>query len=572
MNRIERVVCASALVCLVGAIQASLSKPQEPSKIKMSTDLVVVPVIVHKGGAHLTGLPKESFELLEDGKPMRIAVFDEVHASSHSEVVRPAEGEFTNARYGNSAQRLTVIAVDLVNTAPLDQAYLKQELIKFLDEAPESEQYYALVAMTTHGIAVLRDLTSDPKVISAALRRKNIQPNGREAPGSTGSATFDQTPCAASTLGCGSRRLNEEVGWKELQQWLTLYDVQESVDVFRDWNQHLDTLSSLQQIAQWLSGVPGRKTLIWAGSGVQLYGGLTRVLAGSGPKRNYSTIDYRNAAQASEENTYTFNMLSRANVAVYPLDARHGANTSFAVFDSSRTDAPIGQGAFAGQKGVVQNQDQEIIAMFQQIAANTGGKACFNRTDLSKCMSEFSSDSRDYYMLGFYVDKETKPGWHTLNVKLDQKAEIRHRKGFEMETPGKAPSASDFQLALSSPLPYTEIQFHGKFTNIEGTSGKRRVHFALDLAPETISLGERENLLKLEIVALVREIDGKQVANVSQRIDRKLDPSQAELIRTEGIHYTNRLEVATGSYAVWFAVRDGNSGQAGSVVTKLTVQ
>jgi len=552
------------------AMNASAQNTSQDSRIKTSTDLVVVPVIVHKGGAHIAGLKKESFELLEDGKPVQIAVFDEVHAAPTNEMVRPAEGEFTNTRYGKDAQRLTVIAVDLVNTAPLDQLYLKQEIIKFLDEAPESDERYALVAMSTHGIRVLRDFTSDPKMIVAALRQKDMQPNGREAPGSTGSAVFDQTPCAASAGNCGSHGGNDQ-GWKELQLWVTLYQVQESIDVFRDWNQRLDTLSSLQQLAQWLSGVPGRKTLVWAGSGVQLYGGLTRVMAGRGPRRDYSTTDYSNAAQAMDENAYTFNMLSRANVAVYPMDARHGANTSFAVFDSSRTDAPIGQGAFSGQKGRVQNEDQEIIAMFQQIAASTGGKACFNRTDLSKCMSEFSSDSRDYYMLGFYVDKKTKPGWHTLNVKLDQKAEIRHRKGFEMAAPGKAQQTNDFQLALSSPLPYTDVQIRGRFTEVEGTTGKRRVRFALDLAPETISLGEQENALKLEIMALVRGVDGKEVANVSQRIDRKLEPAQVGLIRSEGIHYTNRLEVPAGSYGVWFAVRDGNSGQAGTVITKLTV-
>jgi hypothetical protein len=70
----------------------------------------------------------------------------------------------------------------------------------------------------------------------------------------------------------------------------------------------------------------------------------------------------------------------------------------------------------------------------------------------------------------------------------------------------------------------------------------------------------------------VRGVDGKQVATFSQRIDRKLQAEQASLIRSEGIHYTNRLEVPAGSYGVWFAVRDANTGRTGSVVTKLSVQ
>jgi VWFA-related protein len=568
VRRVGRFLAVASLVA-VPCAETTPQNPSEAPKIKSATELVVVPVIVHKGGAHLGGLKQESFELLEDGKAKEIAVFEEVHAAPTTES-RPADGEFTNTRYGRDAQRLTVIAVDLVNTAPLDQLYLKQEIIKFLEDAPETEEHYCLVVLTTHGVHVLRDFTTDPKMIVAALRKNDTQPNGKEPTGSTGSAVFDQTPCAAGAGNCGSHEGNNQ-GWKELQLWLTLYQTQESYDVFRDWNVRLDTLSALQQLAQWLSGVPGRKTLVWAGSGVQLYGGLTRVAAGHGPRRDYSTFDVRSAAQAADENAYTFNMLGRANVAVYPLDARHGANTSFAVFDSSRTDAPLGQGAFSGQKGHVQNEDQEIIAMFQQIAASTGGKPCFNRTDLSNCLKEFATDSRDYYMLGFYADKKTKPGWHALSVKLDQKAEVRHRKGFDLATTGKA-QYSDFQLALSSPLPYTDVQINGRFTSVEGTVGKRRAQFELDLPPQTISLGEQENALKLEITAMARGIDGKEVANLSQRIDRKLEPQQVALIRSEGIHYTNRLEMPAGSYGVWFAVRDGNSGRTGSVITKLTVQ
>jgi len=74
---------------------------------------------------------------------------------------------------------------------------------------------------------------------------------------------------------------------------------------------------------------------------------------------DYTTFDTRYAGQAADANYYTFRVLSAANVAVYPVDARHGANTSFAMYDVSRPDAPIGDGAFAAQKGRVQNDVHE---------------------------------------------------------------------------------------------------------------------------------------------------------------------------------------------------------------------
>lgn len=62
--------------------------------------------------------------------------------------------------------------------------------------------------------------------------------------------------------------------------------------------------------------------------------------------------------------------------------------------------------------------------MFQEIASRTGGKPCFNRTDLADCLKEFAADSQDYYVLGFYPGRQTSSGWHSISVKLDQKADV----------------------------------------------------------------------------------------------------------------------------------------------------
>jgi hypothetical protein len=72
----------------------------------------------------------------------------------------------------------------------------------------------------------------------------------------------------------------------------------------------------------------------------------------------------------------------------------------------------------------------EIVGNFQQFAASTGAKPCFWRTDLHNCLREVVDDARDYYMLGYYLDKKTTPGWHVLSVKTEQKAELRYRTGF----------------------------------------------------------------------------------------------------------------------------------------------
>jgi VWFA-related protein len=567
-----------ALMVAIASLPLVSAPPQQPApettpKFSAQTELVLVPVIVRKGGAHLAGLKKEDFTLLSDNKPTNIAVFEEVHAATPTTGLRAGTAtaeQFTNL-HPEVAQRMTIIALDLVNTAPMDQAYLHKEIMSFLSSAAQAGEPFSLVAITRTGIHVLQDFTTDTKLISAAVKRSAAEPGGKDPAGRTDSNYLNQTPCAASG-GCGGD-MNGTQAAKDLANWMDLYKNQEGLDIFRDRNARLDTLSALRDLAQSLIGLPGRKTLVWASSGVPIFGNTSRVATGSFRTQPATTINQSGVNQAMDENAYTFKILSAANVAVYPLDARHGANTSFQMYDVGRSDAPIGDRGFSGERGRVQGQDQETISMFQQIAVTTGGKPCFNRTDLANCLKEFSADSHDYYMLGFYVEKSTKPGWHTIGVKLDQKADLRNRSGFVFAAldPEKS-RMTDLQTAMSSPLPYTAVAITGHFTGAEPKGGKRVAHFELNLPPETVQIGEKDNALNIDIVAVARGSDGKEAAKVAQRISRSLQPQQAAQIRAEGIHYTNKLELDPGSYGVWFVVRDNVTGRTGSVMAPLTVQ
>jgi hypothetical protein len=243
------------------------------------------------------------------------------------------------------------------------------------------------------------------------------------------------------------------------------------------------------------------------------------------------------------------------------------------VYDTSLSDAPIGDRGFAAQKGKVQEDDQERITMFEQIAASTGGKPCFNRTDLANCLNEFAADSHDYYILGFYVDKQTKVGWHKVSVKLDHPGDLRYRNGF-MFSPVDAEKArnTDLQLAMISPLPYTALPLSGHFAEIEDKGGKKAVHFVLALPPDLATTSDQEPSLNFDIVAIARGTDGKEAAKFAQRINRKLQPEQAAVVRRDGIRYTNKLDLPAGTYGVWFVVRDNNTGRTGSVISTVAAR
>ena len=120
--RVHRSLIAIPVLLAFGA--ASSAVPQPPAaqgqshEIKVQTELVQVPVVVHREGKHVTGLKREDFTVTADGKEQPIAVFEEVHTALPSKA--NATDEFTNvAAAGESvAQRLTIIAIDVENTAP----------------------------------------------------------------------------------------------------------------------------------------------------------------------------------------------------------------------------------------------------------------------------------------------------------------------------------------------------------------------------------------------------------------------------------------------------------------------
>jgi VWFA-related protein len=467
------------------------------------------------------------------------------------------------------AQNMTIIAIDTVNTPAMDQAYLREEVVKYLSQASESKEPFALVALTRNGVHVLHDFTTDPASLKAMVQRLKGKVSDRQE--SAPNMMNDRRPCgAAGGGGCqGTSADNSELEepTSDMKAWAAMQDSSDNFSQLQNRGIRIDTLSVIQQLAQALAGLPGRKTLVWISSGFQfaehmfkLTGGVDRVF--TGPNQD-----------ALDQNVYTWKLLNAANVAVYPVDARGVTNTSFEVIDPGNRNSPT-----AAEKNSARDNNREIINSFQKIAFNTGGKACFGRTDLHNCLREASEDSRDYYLLSFYVDKKsTTPGWHKLNVKLDQKANVSFRPGFlYVPLDAKAARGVDLQLALTSPLGYTALPFSGNLKQVSTAQpkdpSKKILGFELLLPPSSVALDtEKNNHINLDVIAIVRGKGGQEIAKMAQRIDKDLDSASAQSIQRDGINYKNKMEVPPGDYGVWLVVRDNISGRTGSVVTSFKV-
>ncbi len=557
-------IVALASVCWHAPLGAQQPSSEPVIKIKSSTELVLIPAVVNDKDGHVANLTKDDFTVLENGRQQKISVFEEVKTTTER-IPRPqlGPGEFANLNTAD-IRRLTFIALDMINTGTIELARVRDELLTFLDDAVAADEPVGIVALLPNGIRVLHDITTDKKVLQLGLQMYKSH-----APAKAGSIPTALAERPPEAIGAAETEEEADSLARALEAWGNMKEGEQKITLAQHRNARLSTLEALQQMAQMLSGIPGRKTVIWASSSFP-FGDLFSTSGGLNVHYNMASCSGTDLDYVA----YTWRLLNQANIAIYPVDARGLVNTAFDVISPDRKYSP----SYADKQGA-QSQFQDSITTFENIAAATGGRPCYGRTDLHNCFEEAIQDSHAYYVLGYYVDRSKKPapGWKKLEVRVRAKgAKVRARGGFFLSPDTLDPSAlrkTDVATALGSPLSYSGLSFRGHWLETTPKGPKKSVRYELRLPSNSISVDPGDgNHINLEFVAVATDKDGKSAATTSQTVDRKLPAQAVGEIMTQGITYRNSLELDPGMYLVHFVVRDNLTQHTGSIVIPLNVQ
>jgi hypothetical protein len=194
---------------------------------------------------------------------------------------------------------------------------------------------------------------------------------------------------------------------------------------------------------------------------------------------------------------------------------------------------------------------------------------------LQDCFKEALEDSRDYYMVGFYVNsKATKNGWHKLQIKVDEKgANVRSRNGFVFPLPDPGQNRElDMNTAVRSLLLDSGIPFRGQWTTSERKGNKISNSFVMQVIPSANMIDPEQKKIDLDFVGIARSKDGTIAGQFTQKVQRTLPAEAVELIQKAGISYKNSIDLSPGEYLVRIVVRDNISGRTGAANTLLKVQ
>jgi VWFA-related protein len=596
-------ICIVALVCFAalvfaqqpkkgGIIPSAANKPvvvesspdSNPGplvKFSSQSQLVLVPVSVTRGGVPVTGLKKDQFKILENGKERKIAVFEEVKSDiapvQFTRTVDRQTKTFSNLQANQSApKRLVVIVIDLINTSFQDRVYGRQQLIKFLSKNVDSGALVSLVALGRGRVQIIHDFTSRPEVLVAALDRANSK--GEEA-----SALNADLGVAESQVFEGE--VNQLTNFLENGQFSgSRFNTGGGGGGFR-WLTIRQTLDGLNLIAQAYAGIPGRKALIWATGGFPFQiDGSTMLLNPA----QFGNPSYEDLSDVIDYYEHTWQLMNQANFAMYPVDVRGLLVNNISA--SERVDG----------RNVVQEMQrralihQDTLATFGTFADMTGGRAFFNTNDLAGAFKEATADSASYYMLAYYLDKSAETAkkhrandWRKLKVKVNAPSTtVRARSGF-FTNDNQQSFKNEIALALASPLDFTSLPVTVHWTDQVADSSQtpsktqaaqrglpqKKAGFEVFVPADFIAVDSSDNnRMSLEVLASARTSSGVEVNGISQTVTGHLKPETMEKMNKSGFIFKSDISLPPGRYSVRFVVRDNVAERTGSVAAPLVVK
>jgi len=542
-------VLALILTSTYGLAQ-SPSTPQTQSSgqvpiFRSGAHLVQVNVVVHDShGKPVDDLKQEDFALTEQGKPQRISFFTKTSAdrSVATPVTLPPH-VFSNvlAESHEVPTSVTVVLLDLLNTSWTDQLYARKGLLKFLEQLQPQDRV-AIFSLGRHSLTLLHDYTTDSSSLIARLRQ------------ATGEIP---TELDASTPNTEAQSELQRLGLDALAD-----ANQREADFFAS-GRIVNTLSTLEAIARHLSGVPGRKNLIWLSGGFPLTIGFDSVPA-IGSTREQRTFTHETDAAVRA--------LNDSGVAVYPVDAR--GLMVLPGFDASVRGVPrVGPSAGPPRSAAITaNQDS-----MKELASRTGGRASYNTNDLTRAIRQAIDDSRVTYTLGYYSTDEAQDGkFRDIRVKIDRPhVDVRYRKGyFALKPPDDTAKArkDDIRGAVWSPLESTALAVNARADLIDQPA-PNTVNLFVQINPAGIGFkrdGDRWNAV-IDIVYVQKDDRGRLLGDgVTDTLTLALTEANYAKAMKDGLIRQQRIPRQAAATNMRIVVRDVGTGSVGSLTIPFT--
>jgi hypothetical protein len=306
----------------------------------------------------------------------------------------------------------------------------------------------------------------------------------------------------------------------------------------------------------------------------------------------------------------TTDLLTEAEVAVYPVDARAlftnpslGADRHLDTINKNTgAKVAMGEGTFQKKKG-----DEQLSML--AVAEATGGGAYFNTNDLKGAVAKAIENGANYYTIAYVPPSLAYDGkYHSIEIELHQPGlQLAYRRGYDADDLAHNLIAPGVSLSATAPEPYggnmrasmargvppsSQVLFDVRVASSAKPAKPGEPPLLGELDPKLKGLplvrydleyffptrqitfsqdasGTRTASLQFEVDAY--DVYGKLISRVDETRNLNLTPQQyQQFLRSPG-QYFQRLDLPHGEIFLRVGILDGVSDKVGTLEIPLTV-
>ncbi len=515
-----------------------------PVLFKSNTNLVIADITVKdKSGNLIPNLKESDFTVYEDGKAQKISVFEyqelgmepeppeELKLSDELKLPEKPKAELTSPTPGQlhfKDKRLMVFYLDFSSMGIPEQLRSQEAALDYLQKHITKDDLVAIILYASTPI-VLSDFTDDRDMLTTVIRQLPI---GEASELAALADTGDEN--GADT---GAAFVADESEFN-------VYNTDKK-------------LIAIGQVAKMLKSFPEKKALIYFSSGV----------SGTGME---------NQAQLEA----TINLAEKANMAIFPIDAR--GLMADPPGGGASTAGPRGAGLYNGsaynsqRAGINASQDT-----LNSLAADTGGKLFVDTNNLSVAIQGVQKAMSSYYLIGYYSNNDKDDGkYRKITYKLNSKiagAKLEGREGYYADKNWQKMNGEDkeYQLtqALSSGDPVTDLPLVLQLDYFRISPTAYYVPASIRVPGSVVATAQKGGALEtqLDFAGQVQDETRAPVGNVRDNIKIKLDGTNAERATKGTYQYDAGFTLQPGTYHLKFVVRENVTGKMGTFETRFVV-
>ena len=390
---------------------------------EIQVTVVNVDVFVRDGGGKpVSGLTAEDFRILQNGIEMPVSNFAELDA----EVIRH---RIEQEVYGAPAATETaadepateleirpiwvVLYIDHENIEALDRNRVLRRVREFVTENLD-QPVQMMVVSYLRSVEVVQPFTSQSSEVTGALRSMTRITGGREERESAREDLI-RTMADAKNRDYGTDRNTQHGAKLDMRQRVAAFAAEEV-------NNLRLSLGGLRQVIAMLSGIEGRKSIIYVSSGLPMDPGLGLMHDYAMAFGDQSILSLRGRYGGAPLFQELISLANAQEVSLYAIDA-----TGLNPLDGFGADSAYSRDPTASSLGS-KNYRSSLVAM----ADGTGGIAVVNTNDVAAGLKRITNDLFSYYSLGYTISASGEDRVHRIKVELtgDQDFDLRYRRRY----------------------------------------------------------------------------------------------------------------------------------------------